>query len=122
MLQWNTPEQQFELWFEKCLLKELNAGSTIILDNAAFHKKICFEKHGSEKPLSGFGFVSIYSIENKWARLKRKLREISTAFDHALHAIFQVKIDKVNQYNGVVYHHARQHNQSNQRRYAEHGS
>ena len=29
----------FNQWFEKHLLKELNPDSTIIMDNAAFHKK-----------------------------------------------------------------------------------
>ena len=34
-----TDSVMFEFWFENCLLKEVNEGSTIILDNAAFHKK-----------------------------------------------------------------------------------
>ena len=29
----------FEFWFENCLLKEVKTGSTIVLDNATFHKK-----------------------------------------------------------------------------------
>jgi hypothetical protein len=29
----------FEFWFEQCLLKEVEKGSIIILDNAAFHRK-----------------------------------------------------------------------------------
>ena len=29
----------FELWFEKCLLREVKPGSVIVLDNATFHRK-----------------------------------------------------------------------------------
>ena len=42
----------FEFWFENCLLKEVETGSVIILDNATFHKKSTLpclaRKHGCE--------------------------------------------------------------------------
>ena len=44
----NTDSILFEYWFENCLLKEVSVDSTIILDNAAFHKKsvlISLAKH-----------------------------------------------------------------------------
>jgi len=87
----------FEFWFEHCLLKEINEGSTIILDNATFHKKsvlpILAKKYGCE-----ILFLPPYSpdlnpIEKKWAWLKRKLRKIFNRFDSfecALQNAFQV--------------------------------
>jgi len=75
----------FEFWFENCLLKEVNESSTIILDNATFHKKSVLpglaKKYNCEVL-----FLPPYSpdfnpIELKWAWLKRKLREILPAFD-----------------------------------------
>ncbi len=29
----------FEMWFEKCLLLYLEEGTTIVMDNASFHRK-----------------------------------------------------------------------------------
>ena len=75
----------FECWFENCLLKEVRKGSTIILDNAAFHRKSILpdlaKRYGCE-----ILFLPPYSpdlnpIEKKWAWLKRKLRQILHHFD-----------------------------------------
>jgi transposase len=90
-----TDSALFEYWFENCLLKEVNTGSVIILDNATFHKK-------SVIPLLAVAadcrviFLPPYSpdlnpIEKRWAWLKRKLREILhdfDAFDDALYSAF----------------------------------
>jgi hypothetical protein len=65
----------FECWFEQCLLQEAKIGSTIVLDNAAFHRKsVLFDlakRHGFE-----ILFLPPYSpdlnpIEKKWAWLKK---------------------------------------------------
>ena len=87
----------FEFWFEHCFLKELSAGTTIILDNAAFHKKSVLTDL-AQKVHCEILFLPPYSpdlnpIEKKWAWLKRKLRErlhIFDSFDVALWCAFQV--------------------------------
>lgn len=87
----------FEFWFENCLLKEAYKGSTIILDNAAFHKKSVL-KDMAQRYQCHVLFLPAYSpdlnpIEKKWAWLKRKLREILHQFpslNDALLAIFQI--------------------------------
>ena len=87
----------FEFWFENCLLKEVKAGSTIILDNATFHKKSILTSLANSYHCKVL-FLPPYSpdfnpIEKKWAWLKRKLREVLHAFesfDKALRSVFQV--------------------------------
>jgi len=87
----------FESWFENCLLKEVNAGSVIVLDNAAFHKKSVLPNLARLYGCSVI-FLPPYSpdlnpIEHKWAWLKKKLRNILPLFDSfqaALWASFQV--------------------------------
>ena len=88
----------FEFWFENCLLKEVDKGSVIILDNATFHKKSVLPNLAKIKNCTVL-FLPPYSpdlnpIEKKWAWLKRKLRgslHNFDSFDHALQAAFQVK-------------------------------
>ena len=85
----------FEYWFEKCLLKELNPGSVIILDNATFHKKSVIPLLAAEANCRVI-FLPPYSpdlnpIEKRWACIKRKLREILhdfESFDDALSSAF----------------------------------
>lgn len=87
----------FEYWFENCLLKEVAAGSTIILDNATFHKKAVLTSIAASYHCEVL-FLPPYSpdlnpIEKKWAWLKRKLREVLhlfDSFDLALRDTFQV--------------------------------
>ncbi|MEG0835800.1 MAG: transposase, partial [Christensenellaceae bacterium] len=87
----------FEFWFENSLLKELDKGSIIILDNATFHKKAVL-KSLAEHYHCQVLFLPPYStdlnpIEKKWAWLKRNLRQILGAFaslSQALTASFQV--------------------------------
>jgi len=87
----------FELWFETRLLPSLPKGITIVMDNAAFHRK-------SRLPFlaSKFGhniiFLPPYSpelnpIENFWSWLKRHLKKILPkydSFDEALCLAFEV--------------------------------
>lgn len=88
----------FEFWFENCLMKDIVAGSTIVLDNASFHRK---RKLRETAALYGceIWFLPPYSpdlnlIETWWAWLKRKLREILHRFqnfDDAIASLFQVR-------------------------------
>ena len=75
----------FEYWFENCLLKEVNPGSFIVLDNAAFHKKSVLPDLAKKNNCHVL-FLPPYSpdlnpIEKKWAWLKKKLRKILPHFD-----------------------------------------
>jgi len=87
----------FELWFEKCLLNEVKPGSVIVLDNATFHRKTVLPGLAAQKNCTVL-FLPAYSpdlnpIENKWAWLKRKLRELLpsfNSFDETVLNIFQV--------------------------------
>ena len=92
-----TDSALFEYWFENCLLKEVNTGSTIVLDNATFHRKTILPELAKEYHCNVL-FLPPYSpnlnpIEHKWAWLKRTLRKILADFDsldHALWSVFQV--------------------------------
>lgn len=69
----------FEEWFEGNLLKEIPPHSTVVMDNARFHRKSQLEiiaKNAGVRLL----FLPPYSpdlnpIENSWANLKRWLRD-----------------------------------------------
>lgn len=89
--------QLFEIWFETRLMCELPSKSTIVMDNAAFHRKkqlvIVARKYGHS-----IVFLPPYSpelnpIENFWAWLKNRLRKIISGFptfDLALSDCFNV--------------------------------
>ena len=92
-----TDSTLFEFWFESCLLKEVGAGTIIILDNATFHKKtvlpILAEKYHCEVLFLPPYSPDLNPIEKKWAWLKRRLREILqfySSFDDAICGIFKV--------------------------------
>ena len=93
----STDSVLFEFWFEHCLLNKVKKGSYIILDNAAFHRKAILLDLAKEYGCEVL-FLPPYSpdfnpIENKWAWLKRKLREILCnfdSFDSALQTVFKV--------------------------------
>ncbi len=97
-LQYNgtTDSILFEYWFEHCLLPVAPKGSIIILDNATFHKKSQLQALANSFSCSVL-FLPPYSpdlnpIENMWAWLKRKLREIlssCSSLDEAIQTIFQ---------------------------------
>ena len=87
----------FELWFETRLLPSLPKGTTIVMDNAAFHRKsrlpLLAHAHGHR-----IVFLPPYSpelnpIENFWSWLKRHLKKIlpyCKSFDEALCLAFEV--------------------------------
>lgn len=85
----------FEYWFEHCLLKEAQSGSTFVLDNATFHKKSVLPKLAGKFNCHVL-FLPPYSpelnpIEHKWACLKKRLRKILPefeTFDDALETCF----------------------------------
>lgn len=91
-----TDSALFEYWFENCLLKEVKEGSTIILDNATFHKKSVLPDLARDCNCEVI-YLPPYSpdlnpIEKRWAWLKKKLRNILHKFDafsDALRATFQ---------------------------------
>ena len=76
----------FEYWFEYCLLPKIPSSSTVILDNASFHRKSKLiplaEKYGHRNI-----FLPPYSpehneVENFWAWLKCKLKKVVHEYDH----------------------------------------
>ncbi len=75
----------FEYWFENCLLKEIETGSVIILDNATFHKKSVLpglaKRFGCEVLFLPPYSPDLNPIEKKWAWLKKKLRKVLPVFD-----------------------------------------
>jgi len=88
----------FEYWFENCLLKEANEGSTIILDNATFHKKSVLpsiaKRYGCDVLFLPPYSPQLNPIEKKWAWLKKILRGTLPTFDSfhlALQSAFQLE-------------------------------
>ena len=85
----------FEHWFENVLLKEVNPGSVIVLDNATFHKKAVLPELARRRHCHVL-FLPPYSpdlnpIEKRWAWLKKKLRKIlhgCDSLDLAMEACF----------------------------------
>lgn len=84
----------FEKWFENCLLPELPIGSTIVMDNASFHRKskliLLAESYGYNLIFLPPYSPELNPIEKFWSWLKTKLRKILPAytdFDSALCAI-----------------------------------
>ena len=72
----NTDSEFFECWFEAVLLEKIPKGSTVILDNASFHRKKALWKIARGK--ARLIFLPPYSpdynsIEKTWANLKRYL-------------------------------------------------
>jgi transposase len=86
----------FEFWFENCLLKEIKR-KYIVLDNATFHRKNRLIELAA-KAKCKIIFLPPYSpdlnpIENKWAWVKQKLRDLlpnCDTFDDAICSVFQV--------------------------------
>ena len=75
----------FEFWFTNILLKEVNPGSVIILDNATFHKKSVLPGLAQKKGCQVL-FLPPYSpdlnpIEKRWAWLKNTLRRVLPCYD-----------------------------------------
>lgn len=88
----------FEWWVENMLIKELPENSTIIMDNATFHRKNTLpalaERYGHTVIFLPPYSPELNPIENFWAWLKKKLRKIlptfNGSFDEALTDCFIV--------------------------------
>jgi transposase len=92
-----TDNIRFNEWLEKCFLPEVEAGSTIVMDNASFHKgsktKELIEKAGCK-----LLYLPPYSpdynpIENQWAVLKAHYKTFkSRGYEHnnAIDAAFSI--------------------------------
>ena len=81
-----TDSELFELWFEKMLLKAVPKYSVLIMDNATFHRKARLREL-AEKAKCEILFLPPYSpdlnpIENFWAYLKNKLRNILPNYEN----------------------------------------
>lgn len=86
----------FENWFENRLLRDLPKNSTIVMDNAAFHRKkpldLLAKKQGHEVIFLPPYSPDLNPIEKFWAWLKRKLKRVlkkHLSFDSALSHCFQ---------------------------------
>lgn len=87
----------FEGWFEQCLLPCLKKGTTIVMDNAKFHRKKQLLEI-SKKHDMNLIFLPPYSpelnpIEKFWAILKSMIRANIHKFnslDENIYSIFQV--------------------------------
>ena len=75
----------FETWFETRLMCELPSDSVIVMDNAAFHRKrrlaLIAVKHGHTIIFLPPYAPEFNPIENFWAWIKVKLRNVLTQFD-----------------------------------------
>lgn len=86
----------FEMWFEKCLLPYLEKGTTIVMDNASFHRKktlyqIC-SKYGYNLIFLPPYSPAFNSIEKYWFVLKHRIKtflRINISLDDAIHYIFR---------------------------------
>jgi len=86
-----TDSALFEFWFEHCLLREVEQGSVIVLDNATFHKKSVLpnlaRQYGCELLFLPPYSPDLNPIEKKWAWLKKRLLKIlpqCSSFEHAM--------------------------------------
>jgi transposase len=82
-----TDSKLFEYWFEHRFLKSIPRYSVAIVDNATFHRKDTLRKLAARFDCEVL-FLPPYSpdinspIENFWANLKRKLRNILHNYDN----------------------------------------
>ena len=80
----STDHRLFEVWFRASLLKEVEIGSVIVLDNATFHRKKTLTSLAENAGCSVI-FLPPYSpdlnpIENEWANLKSFIRNYGSQF------------------------------------------
>lgn len=90
-----TDSTLFEFWFEKCLLPCLKEGTTIVMDNASFHRKIQLYEICSRY---GYNLIFLppYSpelnpIEKYWHILKHRIKDFlrqSLSLDDSIHNAF----------------------------------
>lgn len=81
----------FNNWLEQCLLPQLPKGSVLVLDNASFHKSVK-TRELVEQAGCHLLFLPPYSpdlnpIENFWAVLKAKVRNLSNYTNSLLESI-----------------------------------
>ena len=98
----NTDKEFIEEWVEKCLIKELKKGQTVVWDNASFHKSAKVKKMIKDAGCKLI-FLPPYSpdlnpIEHFWANLKRYIRKIIATCNTLWEAIvkFFKNYDKCN--------------------------
>ncbi len=81
----------FEGWVEQCLIKELNAGQVVIMDNAAFHRsqktKNLIESVGCKVIFLPPYSPDLNPIEKFWANMKRWLEYNIANFNQFYDAI-----------------------------------
>ena len=74
-----TDTHVFNGWIETCLVPELKAGQTVILDNASFHKspktKTLIEKAGCSLKYLPTYSPDLNPIEPRWAIMKARVRK-----------------------------------------------
>lgn len=83
----------FEYWFKNILIPELPKGTTIVMDNASFHRKEQLLSIAEECNVRLI-FLPPYSpelnpIEKFWGWLKRNLEKILPSFDSFDDALFE---------------------------------
>jgi transposase len=88
----NTTGDLFESWFRTKLVKSVSKGSTIIMDNASFHRKKKL-KNLARRHSVKLLFLPAYSpdlnpIENTWANMKRALPDILSGSENIQHGIY----------------------------------
>jgi transposase len=76
--------EYFEMWVKDHLLPAVGAGSTIIMDNASFHRKSKLEEICKPEKINLL-FLPPYSpdynpIEKSWANMKRELRDTAPIY------------------------------------------
>ena len=81
----------FEFWFSEMLLPSIPAGSTIIMDNATFHRKKILTELALEAKCNVL-FLPPYSpdynpIEKKWANMKKYIRNYGYKHENFQYAI-----------------------------------
>jgi transposase len=82
----------FEMWVEDYLLPAVDKGSTIIMDNARFHRKSKLEEICKLAKINLL-FLPPYApdynpIEKSWANMKRELRDTASIYELLENAIY----------------------------------
>lgn len=86
--------QLFETYVSQVLIKELNSGQTVVMDNISFHKKEKI-KELIESVGANILFLPTYSpdlnpIENHWFRIKHHIRKVAVNFPNFFEAVAYV--------------------------------
>ena len=89
-----TDTQIFNQWFEEHLCPSLTPKTTVVMDNASFHKSPKLAKIAEKFDIQIL-YLPAYSpdlnpIEKVWANFKRILRKVNNSFDNLSDAITHV--------------------------------